>query len=256
MENKLIVSLLTFLLLITSSISFAQIEVCKKQDTLYASGSSSYQWYKVYSTTQCGNYHGSSDCSQSEMGDLCLWFDAGSSCIPSYAINNYSGDDGCSVINNQTDCNNSSNSGCIWFGNACKIDSVNYGQKIVGTADSLIVSNAVDGYLLVDASNNYKGNKLQLTSNCSIPTSYNIINTIKGSVFPNPVNSESVTIQLNKDYNEIIGKVLNINGAEIQSFKNNAVNKVILNTSSWITGLYYIELLTDGEKQLFKVLKQ
>src|SRR5690606_35820797 len=110
-----------------------------------------------------------------------------------------------------------------------------------------------DGSPLTQDGAFYKGRVLSLFGQTARNTKQELENL---SVYPNPVEDQLIIENefAFKDSDQV--KVYNILGQSIKFDKQIDNQYIYINTTSWSSGMYLIEVLVDGKKGSYKVIKK
>ena len=74
-------------------------------------------------------------------------------------------------------------------------------------------------------------------------------------IYPNPIVGNQLHVELGMPYTSLSGKVINQAGIEMAQFSNSNNKELILNTETWMEGVYQVALHVDGTLVTFKVVK-
>lgn len=138
------------------------------------------------------------------------------------------------------------------------VDSVNYqwflNNNAIGTNDSILTITQDGIYMIVTADSNgcIGVDTLQVLGLDMENITSDDVNIM---LYPNPV-SQNLFIENEKAFQNACIKILNIAGQTIIEEKNIFNKKVVMNTSQFTSGVYFVEITNNGKKYVRKITRE
>jgi hypothetical protein len=234
--------LLPILLLLLSCAAFSQnLEICRDQDTLRAQGASAYGWY---SSLDCGGVDNPDACNA--YSD-CVWL------VQICVTTSMDNPTACEFITDSTSCADLPDYGCYWDGDCKTRDNVIH--NLVSSEEAVTLAESTDKYMLTGGSGFAIGFQADNVATCSLVTGLNAEESSVSSVYPNPVSTEELKIELRKPVANVNIQVIDARGTIVSELQDQKGQQFWVNSADWAPGTYQVIITIAGERQVMTVVK-